>query len=107
VPRFVPSCVTPPGIPPKTRRQPEPGSWSARSSRAREVLAELEERHLALPERPQGKGPRKPKLVEASLFAHTEDPVLVEVREANLLSLTPEEAMILLKRWQRELRSGY
>src|SRR5262249_7900076 len=76
-------------------------------SRAREVLAELEERHLALPDRPPGKGPRKPKLVESSLFAHTEDPVLIEVREANLKTLSPEEAMILLKRWQRELRSGY
>jgi len=76
-------------------------------SRAREVLAELEERHLALPDRPQGKGPRKPRLVESSLFAHTEDPVLTEVREANLKTLSPEEALILLKRWQRELRSGY
>jgi DNA mismatch repair protein MutS len=76
-------------------------------SRAREVLAELEERHLALPERPQGKGPRRPKLVGPSLFAHTEDPVLIEVREADLGSLTPDQAVSLLRRWQRELRSGF
>jgi DNA mismatch repair protein MutS len=76
-------------------------------SRAREVLAELEERHLATPDRPTTKGPRRPHLVTPSLFAHTEDPVLIELRDADLKALPPEEALILLRRWQRELRSGF
>jgi DNA mismatch repair protein MutS len=74
---------------------------------AREVLAELEQRHVSAAQQPATKGPKKPRLVGASLFAHTEDPVLVEIRDAKLDALTLEEAMILLRRWQRELRSGF
>jgi DNA mismatch repair protein MutS len=76
-------------------------------SLAREVLAELEERHLEAASQEPMKGPRRPRLLESSLFAQTEDPVLVDLREVNLDALTPEEAMILLRRWQRELRSGF
>ncbi len=74
---------------------------------AREVLAELEQRHLDVPETNAKRGPRKPRVIEASLFAQTEDPVLIDLREVKLDALTPEEALILLRRWQRELRSGF
>ena len=74
---------------------------------AREVLAELEERHMAAADVKPAKGPKKPRMIESSLFAHSEDPVLVDLRDAKLDALTPEEALILLRRWQRELRSGF
>jgi DNA mismatch repair protein MutS len=75
--------------------------------RARQVLAELESRHMAVPELANAKGPRRPRLVEPSLFAHTEDPVLEALRQADLAKLTPAEALEHLRRWQRELRSGF
>lgn len=74
--------------------------------RAREVLAELESRHLAVPERPAAKGPRRPRLVESSLFANTEDPVLTELRLLQLKGLVAEDALALVRRWQREVRQG-
>src|SRR5205823_8465939 len=46
-------------------------------SRAQQVLTELEARHVAVPERRGTTGPRRPRLIEASLFANSEDPVLV------------------------------
>src|SRR5206468_11249953 len=76
-------------------------------SRARAVLAELEERHLATPDRPAAKGPRRPHIATPSLFAHSEDPVLIELHDTDLKSRTPEETMILQCRWQREFRSGF
>src|SRR5262249_6926589 len=76
-------------------------------SRAREVLAELEERHLSMPERPGGSGPRRPRTAAPSLFANMSDPVLVELRDLDLKKLSPEEALERLRRWQRELRSGF
>jgi DNA mismatch repair protein MutS len=81
-------------------------------SRARQVLAELESRHVAAGEAAAagprgGGGPRRPRLVEPSLFANTDDPVLGALREADLEHLTAEEALAQLRRWQRELRSGF
>src|SRR5205809_3834241 len=43
--------------------------------RAREVLAELEKHHLETADRP-GARIRKPKIIQASLFARSDDPVL-------------------------------
>src|SRR5262249_41658103 len=48
-------------------------------ARAREVLAELEAHHLETPDRP-GRI-RRPRLVQRSLFARTDDPVLQALRE--------------------------
>jgi DNA mismatch repair protein MutS len=72
-------------------------------SRAREVLVELEAHHVRAPDRP-GRI-RRPRVVQPSLFARTEDPVLQEVRELDLARLTPEEALARLRRWQRDLRA--
>ncbi len=71
--------------------------------RARAVLAELEAHHLQTEGRP-GALLRRPKLVQASLFAGTEDPVLVALREADVGGMPAEEVAELVKRWQRELR---
>jgi DNA mismatch repair protein MutS len=76
-------------------------------SRARQVLSELESRHVAVPELRNTTGPRRPRLIEPSLFANSEDPVLVALREAEVEKMTPEQALAHLRRWQRELRSGF
>jgi DNA mismatch repair protein MutS len=70
--------------------------------RAREVLAELEERHARQPAQ-EGALISKPRLAQSSLFAGTEDPVLVALRACKVESLTPEQVLALVKRWQREL----
>jgi len=75
-------------------------------SRAQQVLTELESRHVAVPERRGTTGPRRPRLVEPSLFANSEDPVLMALRETDVEKMTPEQALDKLRRWQRELHSG-
>ncbi len=72
--------------------------------RARQVLAELEAMHVETPERP-GRI-RKPRVIQASLFARTEDPVLTDVREFDLSKATPEEVVARVRRWQREVGRG-
>jgi DNA mismatch repair protein MutS len=71
--------------------------------RAREVLAELERHYLEAPERPGGRI-RKPRLVQRSLFANAEDPVLAELRELDLARAAPEEVVARVRRWQHDLR---
>jgi DNA mismatch repair protein MutS len=71
-------------------------------TRANEVLAELEAHHVETPERPAAKI-RKPKRVEASLFANADDPILQEIRDLDWRKLTQEELAALVKRWQRDL----
>jgi DNA mismatch repair protein MutS len=71
-------------------------------ARANEVLAELEAHHVQTPERPNAKI-RKPKKVEASLFASAEDPILQEIRDLDVRKMTPEEIAARVKRWQRDL----
>ncbi len=73
--------------------------------RAREVLAELERHHLETAERPGAKI-RRPRIVQASLFARSDDPVIEAVREVDVGALTPEEVVAEVRRWQRELRGG-
>jgi DNA mismatch repair protein MutS len=73
--------------------------------RAREVLAELERHHLQTPER-AGARIRRPRIVQASLFARSDDPVLQAVREVDVDGLTPEEVVEQVRRWKRDLRGG-
>jgi DNA mismatch repair protein MutS len=72
-------------------------------ARARAVLAELEAHHLQMESRPQGQI-RRPKVVQASLFAGTEDPVLMALRELDVGRLTPGEVAAQVEKWQKELR---
>jgi DNA mismatch repair protein MutS len=71
--------------------------------RAREVLAELEAHHVATPERP-GRV-RRPRIVQRSLFAQMEDPILQALRELDLDRATAEEVVAAVRRWKRDLRS--
>jgi DNA mismatch repair protein MutS len=72
-------------------------------SRAREVLTELETHHVNAPPR-QGGRIRRPKLGMKSLFASVDDPVLKELRDAEVEALAPQDLAALVRRWQRELR---
>ncbi len=71
-------------------------------SRAREVLAELERHHLQTPPHPQARI-RRPRLVQPSLFAGTEDPILQELRGLDVTGMSAEQLQELLRRWQRDL----
>ncbi len=73
--------------------------------RARIILADLEERHL-LADDPVGAVIRKPKIVQGSLFAQTDDPVLSSLRDLNIAQHSPEEILVLVIRWQKDLRKG-
>ena len=70
--------------------------------RARAVLADLEAQHREVEAQP-GRHIRKPRLVQASLFAGSEDPVLTALREVDVGALTPEALAEQVRRWQREL----
>ncbi len=70
--------------------------------RARAVLADLEAQHQ-LAEADPARHIRKPRLVQASLFAGSEDPVLVALREIDVGAMTAEELAEQVRRWQREL----
>jgi DNA mismatch repair protein MutS len=72
-------------------------------TRARAVLAELEAHHVNTPDRPAGRI-RRPRVVQRSLFANTDDPVLQALRELDVSQMRPEDVLAQLRRWQRELR---
>ncbi len=73
--------------------------------RARAVLAELEAHHLQQEAKP-ARHLCRPKLLQASLFANSDDPVLVALRQLDLDALTPEAVVEQVRRWQRELEGG-
>jgi DNA mismatch repair protein MutS len=73
-------------------------------ARARAVLAELEAHHVRAPEPPTPGRIRRPRLVQPSLFANSEDPVLEAVRALDLGALSADELKELVRRWQRDLR---
>ena len=66
---------------------------------ARVVLAELEAQHREMESQP-GRHISRPRLVQASLFAGTEDPVLMALREADVATMTAEELAEQVRRWQ-------
>ncbi len=76
--------------------------------RAKEILAFLEKQHGPDPGLPEGPIRRKVKSGRAlvgSLFAALPDPILAELREVDPASLSPAEALDLVKRL-RELDGG-
>ncbi len=73
--------------------------------RARAVLAELEAHHLQTPARSADHIAR-PKLVQASLFAGTDDPVMVALREFDVEGVPAEVVVEQVRKWQRELGEG-
>src|SRR5262249_48637735 len=70
--------------------------------RARAVLAELEAHHLQMPARPADHISR-PRLVQASLFAGTDDPVLAALREIDPDTLSADEVVEQVRQLRREL----
>jgi DNA mismatch repair protein MutS len=70
-------------------------------ARAREVLAELEAHHVNTPDRP-GRV-RRPRAVQRSLFANSEDPVLQALRDFDVGRASLEEVVAQVRRWQRDL----
>ncbi len=88
------------------------------NQRAREVLAHLEAQHdaaegnsakkSARPPRPSsnGHGTRLAGNWQLTLFGFEEHPVLEEIRVSDLESLSPEEALELVRSWQDRLTSG-
>ncbi|HWG43263.1 MAG TPA: DNA mismatch repair protein MutS [Gemmataceae bacterium] len=71
-------------------------------ARAREVLAELEAHHVNTPDRP-GRI-RRPRVVQRSLFANMEDPILQALRQFDPGKATPEEIVAVVRGWKRDLR---
>ena len=71
--------------------------------RARFLLAELESRHAQAPPAEAGAIIKRPKLIQPSLFAGSQDPVLEEINSIDLSSLDAESALALIRRWRREL----
>ena len=70
--------------------------------RARSLLRELETRHAQAPAA-EGATIQKPKLVQASLFAGTSDPILTEIAGLDPAGVSAEAALGLLQRWKKEL----
>ncbi len=71
--------------------------------RAREVLAELEAHHLNTPDCPGAKL-RRPRIVQSSLFANSEDPILEALRQFDVAAAKPEDVVAQVAKWQRDLR---
>jgi DNA mismatch repair protein MutS len=70
-------------------------------NRARDVLADLESHHVTTSD---SHSHRKRRPAQPSLFAGSDDPVLLALREFDPEQATAEEALAQIKRWRRELR---
>jgi DNA mismatch repair protein MutS len=73
--------------------------------RAKIILADLEERHLLSNEQ-EGALIRRPKIIQGSLFASTEDPILASLRELDVAKFSSDQLLDLIIRWQKDLRKG-
>jgi len=74
--------------------------------RATGLLTELEETRRSAPPAPPSATIQSPRLVQASLFASQEDPVIEQIRRLDLKSLNGEEALKILAGIKRELGGG-
>ena len=73
--------------------------------RAKIILADLEERHLLSNEQ-EGALIRRPKIIQGSLFASTDDPILASLRELDVAKFSSDQLLDLIIRWQKDLRKG-
>ncbi len=71
--------------------------------RARALLGELEEARRRSPASPPGATIQSPRIIQSSLFADSEDPLLDEIRAIDPQSLGPDRAIELVNKWVREL----
>lgn len=76
--------------------------------RAKQILARLEQEHLASDGRPKlaGKRLRVGGDLQLTLFAPPENPLLETIRQTDINALTPLAALALVEQWQRELTAG-
>jgi len=75
-------------------------------ARAREILANLERGEfdeIGMPRIARGEKAEKPANPQLSLFAQSEDMVLAELRELDVSSITPLEALNKLSQWKDKL----
>ena len=77
------------------------------NERAKQILAQLEQEHLD----PEGKAKIRPQRerhpksdLQLTLFGPAEPPVVEELRQADLSSMTPLQAFQKLMEWQEELK---
>ncbi len=76
------------------------------NERAKQVLNQLEGEHLDSEGRPKLRSRKKQKRggdLQLTLFAPYDHPLLGDIRETNLDTLTPMEALQQIKRWQEQL----
>jgi len=77
------------------------------NERAKQILAQLEEEHLDGEGRPKiadrGKR-RRGGDIQLTLFGPAEHPLLDKIRELDINTTTPLEAMQLIQQWQKELK---
>jgi len=77
------------------------------NERAKQILAQLESEHLDENGRPKiaRKAKRPQRDVQLTLFAPVEHPLLDELRQTDVDSLRPLDALALLDRWREQLRA--
>ncbi len=76
------------------------------NERAKQILAQLESEHLDDEGRPKVEKKRKQhprRDLQLTLFAPYDHPLLDRIRQTDLNSITPLEAMQLVKQWQEDL----
>ena len=76
------------------------------NSRAKEILAQLEDEHVDGNGRPkiaERARRRKTGELQLTLFAAAEHPLLDEIRDLKVDELSPLDALLKLKQWQQEL----
>jgi len=75
------------------------------NERAKQILNQLESEHLDAEGRPKIRaGKQRPRRdIQLTLFAPYEHPLLETIRETDLNTLTPLEALQRIQAWQREL----
>lgn len=71
--------------------------------RAKALLGELEEARRRAPASPPGATIQAPRIIQSSLFADADDPLLDEIRAIDPQALTPDRAQELVTKWVREL----
>jgi len=77
------------------------------NERAKQILAQLEEEHLDREGRPKIADKRKSRRggdIQLTLFGLTEHPLLDKIRDLDINTMTPLEAMQLIQQWQGELK---
>jgi DNA mismatch repair protein MutS len=77
--------------------------------RAKEILQNLEKGELdelGMPKIARGKRGASKHKAQLSLFVDDENAIIVELRDSDIMNMTPLEALQLINRWRNKLASG-